>query len=128
MTCHSETFEIPLKLPGLNEYTEQNRRNHFAGAKMKKNNELAIKLYIINALRKGQITKHTEKCRLKLLWIEKNNRRDGDNIAFAIKFIQDALVACGVFPDDSRKYICGLHHDFKVDNYYGVEVTIEPIE
>lgn len=92
---------------------------------MKKSTEAAIKLYIIKAIRQGEIHPHTNKCSLRFLWIEKNNRRDADNISFATKFIQDAMVACGVFPDDSRKYICGLSHDFTVRDYYGVEVTIE---
>lgn len=92
---------------------------------MKRTQESAIKVYIMNALVKGKIHKHTKPCKLHLLWIEKDMRRDGDNISFAIKFLQDAMVACGVFPDDSRKYITALHHDFVKGDHYGVVVTIE---
>ena len=95
---------------------------------MKKTQESAIKVYIMNALVKGKIHKHTEPCRLHLLWIEKDNRRDGDNISFAIKFLQDAMVKCGVFPDDSRKYIRGLYHDFEKGDHYGVVITIEEVK
>jgi hypothetical protein len=123
--CRSETFEILLKLPGLNEYTGSNRLNRYAGASMKRKTEDSIKVFIMQALREGRISKHNKTCELHFLWIEKNNRRDGDNIAFATKFIQDSLVACGVFPNDNRKYICGLYHDFEVRDYYGVEVTIK---
>ena len=40
---------------------------------------------------------------LKITWYEKNKRRDVDNITFATKFIQDALVKCGVIENDSQK-------------------------
>ena len=92
---------------------------------MKKSTEADIRLFVLKALREGKITPHKKKCELHFLWIEKNNRRDADNIAFATKFIQDSMVACGVFPDDSRKFVCGLYHDFEVRDYYGVEVTIK---
>ena len=40
-------------------------------------------------------------------WHEKTKKRDYDNIAFAKKFILDALVKNGVLVDDSRKYVKG---------------------
>lgn len=49
---------------------------------------------------------------------EKNKRRDVDNITFATKFIQDALVKQGIIIDDSQKYINQLRHDVKVDKEY----------
>jgi len=51
-----------------------------------------------------------------MVW--KNKRRDVDNITFATKFIQDALVKQGIIIDDSQKYINQLRHDVKVDKEY----------
>lgn len=48
-------------------------------------------------------------------WYEPNSRRDNDNVAFAVKFIQDALVENGVFDDDNRKHIEGLAHRISTD-------------
>ena len=51
-----------------------------------------------------------------------------DNVAFATKFIQDALVVSGIFPDDSQKYIKELHHTLEVQKgIYMVTVKIEEI-
>lgn len=124
-TCHSETFYIPLKLPGLNEYTRANRSNAYQGAEMKRETENDISIYIRKAMQEGKLHRHNCQCFLVLNWYEKNYRRDGDNIAFAVKFIQDALVSNDVFPDDSRKYIIGLQHYFHKADDYGVEVRIE---
>jgi Holliday junction resolvase RusA-like endonuclease len=124
-TCHSETFYIPLKLPGLNEYTRANRSNAYQGAEMKREAEDDISVYIRKAMQEGKLHRHNKECFLYLNWYEKDKRRDGDNIAFAVKFIQDALVSCGVFPDDSRKYIIGHHHTYYKADDYGVLVSIE---
>jgi len=124
-TCRSETFYIPLKLPGLNDYTRANRSNAYQGAEMKRKTEDDISVYVRKAMQEGKLHRHNCQCFLVLNWYEMNNRRDGDNIAFAVKFIQDALVSCGIFPDDSRKYIIGLRHFFHKWHEYGVEVRIE---
>lgn len=92
---------------------------------MKRETENDISIYIRKAMQEGKLHRHNCQCFLVLNWYEKNYRRDGDNIAFAVKFIQDALVSNDVFPDDSRKYIIGLHHYFHKADEYGVEVRIE---
>lgn len=42
-------------------------------------------------------------------WHEKTKKRDADNIAFAKKFILDALVNMRVLEDDSRKFVKGFY-------------------
>ena len=37
------------------------------------------------------------------------------NIAFAKKFIQDALVQCSILKDDGRNYVVGFSDKFDVD-------------
>jgi hypothetical protein len=62
-----------------------------------------------------ELHRHENKCSLYIEWWEENNRRDNDNVSFGTKFIQDAFVECGIFPDDSRRYIEGLYHDIFTD-------------
>lgn len=85
-------------------------------------------MFIHNAYVLGTLHRHEVPCALDLHWIEANARRDLDNVSFAIKFIQDALVEKGVFPDDSRKYIQDIHHSVETrKNEYGVIVKIKEI-
>lgn len=52
---------------------------------------------------------------MRFEWHEKTKKRDADNIAFAKKFILDALVKMRVLEDDSRKYVKGFY-DVIVDD------------
>ena len=80
------TCEIPLRLPSLNEYINECRKNRFAGAKMKSDVEDAIGWYI------SQLPRFESPVEIHFHWIEGNKKRDLDNICFAKKFILDALV------------------------------------
>ena len=104
---------IPFILPGLNEYTQYNRWNKYLGAKLKKELEDNLQLVIKNQLIGVKINPPVY---MEYLWVEKDMRRDADNIAFAKKFIQDALVKAGVLENDSRKYIKRFSDDFVEDN------------
>lgn len=46
---------------------------------------------------------------MRFYWHERTKKRDADNIAFAKKFILDALVKMRVLEDDSRKYVKGFY-------------------
>lgn len=57
----------------------------------------------------------------------KGKRLDSSNCAYLTKLLEDALVACNVFPDDSAKYIYSTTNiTDKGDNE--VEITITPYE
>ena len=43
---------------------------------------------------------------------EQTKRRDKDNVAFAKKFILDALQKSGVLKNDNNKYILGFQDEF----------------
>lgn len=105
-------FIIYGQLSGLNDYTNDNRSNKYAGAKLKRANEDMI-IWAIRQAKLQKVDKYPIK--LKITWYEPNLRRDGDNITFAVKFIQDAMVKSGLIVNDSRKYINGLIHDVLVD-------------
>lgn len=99
------------QLPGLNEYTRACRSNRYIGAQMKSDAEQLISLFIRN--------QHLEpvpgKVYVSFTWYEPNERRDPDNVAFAKKFILDALVANGIIEGDSRKYIKGFSDEVITD-------------
>lgn len=49
-------------------------------------------------------------------------------MAFAKKFVQDALVQCGVLKDDGWKYVVGFSDRFEVDKENPrIEVLIKEI-
>ena len=121
-------FIIPGRLDGLNEYTRANRNNRYQGGKMKTTNEQIIGNAIREAQENGFPKIIPTPIAISCNWYEPNNRRDIDNVVFAIKFIQDALVEAGIIPDDSRKYISQLSHQVFTDKENPrIEVTIKTL-
>ena len=125
-TTHLNRLHIDMKLPGLNEYTNANREHTQAGAAFKRKTEKDIAIFIQMARLKRELVPIKTPVRLRIEWHEKTARRDPDNIISAKKFILDALVKCGILPDDSQKYIKGFTEDIIVDGTSGVFVWFEP--
>lgn len=105
-------FTIPFRLPGLNEYTKLNRGNRYGANKKKQDLEQKIGWIAMSQL--GGV-KITEKVKIEYLWVEENRRRDLDNISFAKKFIQDALVKVGILRNDGWNEIAFSIDRFEVD-------------
>ena len=99
-------------LPGLNEYISAERANKHAAAEMKRKYQSAIMKYIKKCL--GPWKPKTPVW-MRYTWYEKDRRRDKDNISFARKFIQDALVKAGTIQNDGWKEIEGFDDTFLVD-------------
>lgn len=120
------TFTIPGRLPCLNDYirVERGGGGRYGAARLKSDTQEIIQWAIKgSALRnmqlEGPVTIH-------YLWVEPDRRRDKDNIAFAKKFIQDALVGAGVLANDGWRHITGFTDSFDVDaKNPRVEVTVE---
>lgn len=113
-------IDIPFRLPGLNEYTNACRGNKYGGGSFKKSVEQDIML-ILN-------THHffiDYPVMIYFEWHEKDRRRDKDNVAFAKKFILDALQKCGKLKNDSNKFVVGFRDDFVYKNGEGCKVRIE---
>ena len=110
---------------GLNEYTNANRYNKYAGAKKKKEEQEYIKYCILQQLGNIKITKPVIG---QFTWIEENKRRDLDNVCFAKKFILDSLVELGILQDDNRKMVCGFVDNFEYSNQSKVVVELEEVE
>ena len=117
------TLIIHGRLPGLNELIDAERRHRQAGAKLKKDAERVVRMYIRQQFRgykpKTPVT-------LYYYYYEPNRRRDLDNIAgFAHKVIQDSLVKEGILANDGWEYIKGFFDSFHVDNKFPrIEVEI----
>ena len=81
---------IPGLLPGLNEYIDAERsyKGKYKAASMKRQAQNVIGYMIRTQLRGVRFTRPVV---IRYLWVEPSRRRDKDNIAFAKKFIQDAL-------------------------------------
>ena len=107
-----QKFIINGRLNGLNEYTNKNRRNPYAGAKMKKDNETIV-IYYIKRFKLKKVDKYPIK--IKIDWYEKNRKRDIDNITFATKFILDGIVKAEIMQNDSQKYVNEIEHHIYID-------------
>lgn len=119
------SFYIDTKLPSLNQYTKLNRINYYAGNKMKADNQAYIRGCIYYNLKNLRIEKPII---AHFTWIENNKKRDLDNIAFAQKFIFDALVETGTIKNDNFRYVRGFTHNFKYKKEAGVLVELEEVE
>lgn len=106
-----QTFEIPGKLIGLNDYVDMCRRNRYGAAKAKKENQHLV----CWSIKKHKILRFKNPVSIEFVWIEPNMKRDKDNIAFAKKFILDALVEMQVIPNDNWKWINNLSDRFAVN-------------
>lgn len=96
------TLTIPGTLPGLNEYIRAERANRHKAAKLKKKVEQDIGWLIRQQLQGIHIQ---EPVIMQYLWWEPNRRRDKDNISWAKKLIQDALVHAGTLEGDSWRHV-----------------------
>lgn len=104
-------FEIPGRLPGLNEIIDAAKQGNgkYQPYALMKEKYTEMIAWIAKKL------PSYEKVALVITWYEPNSRRDPDNIMAGQKFILDALVQAGVIPNDSQKYIQGILHRFRVD-------------
>lgn len=118
---------ISGRLAGMNEYTEQNRRNKYAGASMKAKEQAKVEWAIRDQLR--TVKKLNPPVNLSYTYYEPNKRRDKDNIsAFAHKVVQDALTKTGLLENDGWAEIGSFQDDFFVSKEDPrIEVRIEEI-
>ena len=103
-------FEIPDQLPTLNEYISAERANRYMAAKMKRETQEFI-MWHLPKLRKP-IETHVY---VYFLWIRKDARADKDNVAFAKKYILDAMQERGIIKRDSWKLVTPYDRGFMVN-------------
>lgn len=106
-----QTFVIPGRLIGLNEYVNDCRRNRYAAAKIKKETQASVCWEI----KRQNVKRFKNPVDVHITWIEPNMKRDKDNISFAKKFILDALVQMNIIKDDGWKWVNNLSDKFYVN-------------
>lgn len=117
---------IQGRLIGLNEYIAAERANRYKAAKMKRENEAIVMIAIKQQLKNVKIEKPVY---MEYTWVEKNKRRDLDNITFGRKIVQDSLVKAGILKNDGWKYILGFSDRFEVEQENPrIEVVIKEVE
>ena len=114
--------DIDMKLPSLNDYVKACRTNAYIGAKMKRDVEEQIGWFLTG------VPRFEHPVVIQFTWIEKDNRRDYDNIAFAKKFVLDALVKCGKLKDDNRRCVVGFSDSFLNGDRTHVLLGIKEVE
>ena len=118
--CLKHIVKIPLKLITLNDYVDKNRTNKRYANSCKQKTERDIKLFLRN------LPEIKKPVKIRITWVEENRKRDPDNIAFAKKFILDALVKAGKLPNDGHRWIKGLEDKFEFAKE--PEIIVELIE
>lgn len=112
---------IKGKLPSLNEYIEAERTNRHIAAKIKRETDQLICWQI------KQMKPIKSKIRIRFIWHEETKRRDPDNVAFAKKFILDAMQKTGKLKNDNPAWIAGFTDDFVYGNGQGVLLEITEV-
>lgn len=115
-------YTIKGRLDGLNEYIAAMNINRHVGNKLKQKNQDYISLFL------RPVKQFSKQVKVHFFWIEPNTMRDVDNIAFAKKFILDALVKKGILPNDTQRWVKGFSDQFEVDkDNPRIEITIEEV-
>ena len=112
-------YVIDMKLPSLNDYIGVCRSNKYQASKYKAKLEQEIGLFLT------KMPKWTNPIKIHFHWTEGNKKRDLDNIAFAKKFILDAMQKYGKLENDNSKYVAGFSDSFTYSKDGSFKVVIE---
>ena len=104
-------FVIEGRMPSLNDYVAAERANRLKAAAMKRRETTRARDAAVAQGApefRGPVT-------VRFLWVERDRRRDLDNVAFAKKFVLDGMVEAGVIPGDGQRHVVGLQDTFERD-------------
>ena len=102
---------IEGRMPSLNDYIRAERGSMYAANAMKRECTDAAAW----AARAARMPRFKMPVTVRFTWVERNRRRDIDNVAFAKKFVLDGLVAAGVIGNDTPQYVRGFSDSFAYD-------------
>lgn len=102
---------IEGRFPSLNDYIGAERSCRQAAARMKSRETARAEAA---AVAQG-MPRFPGPAAVRFLWIERDRRRDLDNVAFAKKFVLDGLVAAGALDGDGQRHVVALQDTFEVD-------------
>lgn len=117
-----QSIFIPFLLPNLNDMIEASKKrkgnwSNYADKKREIQGQIGLYLSYLDPVR--------SEVYIKFYWVEKERRRDPDNISAGKKYILDALVQKGILQNDGWKDIAGFSDEFFIDkNNPGVRVEI----
>lgn len=106
------SFTIPGRFPSLNEYIAANNRFRLESAAMKRKHTDRV----CERAQSSDMPIFRNPVFVVVSWVEKDRRRDIDNIRFGMKFILDGLVKAGVIPNDSQRWVLGIEDRYFVDH------------
>lgn len=109
MSAGVYSFEIPGTMPQLNDYIRVERANRYAAASLKKKTHEKV----LEALQDPP--RFTTPVHVCFKWYRPNRRTDKDNVAFAKKFILDALQIAGVIENDKWAMCTPYDGGFYID-------------
>ena len=116
-------FFIPGRLPGMNEVIDKARSNKYSSAQLKK----AWTQRVADVVRMTFRTiKPLRIVWISFRWVEKNKRRDPDNLIVAKKFVLDGLVLAGMLKNDGWGEIAGFTDTWEVGEP-GVWVSVKEV-
>lgn len=114
-------IEIPYCFPTFNTYVNECRKNKFAGSKMKRDIEADIAWFI------DAMPVYHKPIKIHFHWIEKNWKRDADNICYAKKFILDTMVTEGKITNDNRHHVTAFKDTFETGKENKVILYIQEL-
>lgn len=119
-------FTVPGQLPGANQHIKACNANYRVGNKLKQDTEEMIMWHAVLA----KVHKiHFDRAHIKIKFIEKNQKRDQDNIMFGTKYILDALRHIQTIPNDGWKNIASLNIEFDISKENPrVEIELTEVE
>lgn len=117
-------FVISGRLPGMNELIHATNIHWAKGNQIKQRETRRCAESIIA----GGIPHLENPIALSISWIEKDKRRDIDNIAAGVKFILDGLVLSNRIPFDTRRWVRGITHSFPEPDKKNPRVEVEITE
>ncbi len=119
-------FFVSGPLPGMNEIIKASKSRYggsFGYSLMKRKWTNIVKDSI--ALHSNGKPPEFNCVKVVFKWIEKNKRRDPDNIAAGRKFVLDGAVKAGLIPNDTWKHVHSWDDYFLVDSKQpGVWVSV----
>lgn len=116
-----QTFVIPGRFMSFNKYLDLHWTDQNA---TKQEYDRLVWAYA----KQARIKPPRTAVKIHILWVEKNRKRDLDNIFFGVKFIQDGLVKAQVLHNDTYREVKGISHEIAFDSQNPrIEVTIEEV-
>ena len=97
---------IPKELTDLNSYINAERRHRMQAANIKKRETNICIVYLKQAVNKGFEIGHDQyPLHVIFRWYAKDGRKDLDNIAYAKKYIMDAMQKVKLIENDGYKQV-----------------------